>query len=53
MAEDRIELTGELVEFGIGQREPGQPGEVGDLVTGDGRHRVGPFQVGDSDRPLA
>ena len=38
-ADDHVELAGEVVELLVGQRQPGQPGEVGDLVAGDGtRH---------------
>ena len=32
------ELGGEMVELIVGQRQPGQPGEVSHLVTGDGGH---------------
>ena len=39
------ELLGELVELVVGQREPGQGGDVGDVVTGEaighGAHRRG------------
>src|SRR5882757_379870 len=34
--QDDVELAGEPVELGLGDREPGQPGEVGDLGAGDG-----------------
>ena len=36
--EDGVELAGEAVELVVGQGEPGQPREVGDLVSGDLRH---------------
>ena len=38
MGQDRIELAGEAVQLGIGQRQPGQPGQVGYVVTGDLGH---------------
>jgi len=34
--QDDVELAGEPVELGLGDREPGQSGEVGDLGAGDG-----------------
>jgi hypothetical protein len=36
-AEDHFELAGEDVEFLVRDGEPGQPGEVRDLVPGDRR----------------
>src|SRR5262249_47723869 len=37
-AQDDIQLTSEDIELGVGDSEPSQPGEVSNLVTGDGRH---------------
>ena len=42
--DDLIELRGEVVEFLVGQRQPGQPGEVSDLIAGYGGHEsLNPF----------
>ena len=38
MGQDRIELAGETVEFTVGQGEPGQARQVGDLVSGNLGH---------------
>ena len=38
--DDDVELAGEAVELVVGQRQPGQPGEVRDLVAGDRRRAV-------------
>ena len=36
--DDLVELTGELVELGVGQLDAGEHGDVGDLVAGQRRH---------------
>ena len=36
--EDGVELAGETVQLVVGQRQPGQAGQVGDVVSGDLRH---------------
>ena len=38
VGQDGVELAGEAVQLGIGQRQPGQLGQVGDLVAGDLGH---------------
>ncbi|BBZ82490.1 hypothetical protein MABM_24060 [Mycobacteroides abscessus] len=38
VAEDRVELPGVSVQLSVGQRKPGQSGQVRDLVTGYGAH---------------
>ena len=38
MLEDGVELAGEAVQLVVGQGEPSQAGEVGNLVSGDLRH---------------
>ena len=38
VGQDGVELAGEAVQLGIGQRQPGQPGQVGYLVAGDLGH---------------
>ena len=38
VGQDGVELAGETVQLGIGQRQPGQPGQVGYLVAGDLGH---------------
>ena len=38
MAEDGVELAGEAVQLAVGQGQPGQTRQVGDLVSGDLRH---------------
>jgi hypothetical protein len=37
-AQDDVELRGQRVELVVGQRQPGQPGEVRDLAAADLRH---------------
>src|SRR5690606_3216236 len=41
--DDLVELGREMIELIVGERQPGQPGEVLDLVTGDGGHDEKPF----------
>ena len=38
-AEDHVELAGEHVELLLGHGQPGQPGEMGDVVAADSRGR--------------
>ena len=38
VAEDGVELAGEAVQLGFGEREPGQSRQVGNLVSGDLGH---------------
>ena len=46
-AEDHVELAGEQVELVVGDGQPGQSGEVGDLVAGDsGSDAIGRRIVG-------
>ena len=37
-ADDLVELAGEVVQLFVGQLQPGQPGEVSDLLAGYGGH---------------
>ena len=36
--EDGVQLAGEQVQLVVGHGQPGQPGEVRDLVSGDAGH---------------
>ena len=38
VGQDGVELAGEAVQLVVGQRQPGQPGQVGHLVAGDLGH---------------
>ena len=35
-AQDHLQLAGEQLEFGVGHRQPGQLGQMGDIVAADG-----------------
>ena len=37
--DDLIQLGRQMVEFGVAERDPGQPRQVRDLVTGNGHAR--------------
>ncbi len=38
VAEDRVQLAGEAVQLAIGQGQPGQTRQVGNVISGDLRH---------------
>jgi hypothetical protein len=38
VGQDGVKLAGETVELAVGQRQPGQPGQVRYLVAGDLGH---------------
>ena len=42
--EDDVELSGEEVEFLLGDRQPGKVGQVRDVIAGDGGHAVAVMQ---------
>ncbi len=51
-SDDHIELPGEVIELVIGERQPGQLGEVGDLVAGNGHsgHLRGELATGPTSK---
>ena len=46
-----VELAGEQVQFLLGDGQPGKPGEVRDLVSGNGGHSKTPDTMLVADRP--
>src|SRR5215469_12755117 len=52
-ADDLVKLAGKMIELSVTQGQPGEPGQVRDLVPGDGheRHPMGPARG--QPKPLA